>query len=195
MPFSFRPLDIPELILITPELSEDVRGVFSETFKSSVFKENGIVAEFVQDNYSISKRGVVRGLHYQLNPSAQGKLIRVVKGAVFDVAVDIRQGSPHFGNWVGVHLSAENHDMLWVPPGFAHGMCALENDAELVYKVTAEHSPQHERGIVWNDPAIGVKWPVAHPVLSAKDSALPEIRNAEMNFFYEQANSCGNGQI
>jgi dTDP-4-dehydrorhamnose 3,5-epimerase len=185
MPFLFRPLEIPDLILITPDLFRDARGVFSETFKRSVFKRNGIVSDFVQENYSISKKGVVRGLHYQLNPTAQGKLIRVVKGAVFDVAVDIRQGSPHFGNWVGVHLSAEKHDMLWVPPGFAHGLCTLENDTEVIYKVTMEYSPQHERGIVWNDPAIGINWPASCPVLSAKDSALPEMKNAEMNFFYK----------
>ena len=182
MPFSFRRLEIPDVVLITPSVSEDGRGFFAETFKRSEFRKNGITGDFVQDNHSKSKKGVVRGLHYQLNPAAQGKLVRVARGAVLDVAVDIRRGSPHYGKWVAEMLSAGNRRMLWLPAGFAHGICALEEGTEVLYKVTAEYSPGHERGILWNDPSIGITWPVAKPFLSAKDAALPLLKDAENNF-------------
>lgn len=184
MPFQFRRLDIPEVILIEPKVFKDQRGFFIETYKLSEFKENGIDYEFVQDNHSKSIKGVLRGLHYQLNPKAQGKLVRVLRGRIFDVAVDIRKGSPHYGQWVGVELSEENKKMLWVPPGFAHGVVALDDGTEILYKVTAEYSPENDRGILWNDPDIGIKWPIDTPILSEKDAKQPFLKDTENNFIY-----------
>jgi dTDP-4-dehydrorhamnose 3,5-epimerase len=182
MPFSFQPLAIPDVILIQPQHFADKRGWFMETYCASVFAANGIEPEFVQDNCSFSGRRVLRGLHYQRPPKAQGKLVRVVLGAIYDVAVDIRTASPTYGRWVGVVLSAESRRMVYVPPGFAHGFCVLGDQAGIVYKVTAEYAPELEGGIRWNDPQIGVQWPIPKPVLSAKDARLPLLRDLEPAF-------------
>jgi dTDP-4-dehydrorhamnose 3,5-epimerase len=186
MPFEFKRLEIPDVVLVIPKVFGDERGFFMETFKKSDFEKFGIKGDWVQDNHSRSKKGVLRGLHYQLNPKAQGKLVRVVRGAVFDVAVDIRKGSPWYGKWVGVILSEENKYMLWVPPGFAHGVAVLEDDTELLYKVSgAEYSPEHDRAIRWDDPEIGIIWPIREPILSEKDKNAPFLKDAENNFIYE----------
>lgn len=164
-------LAIPDVILFTPKVFGDERGFFYESFNQKTFAElTGLNPQFVQDNHSKSQKGVLRGLHYQLPPKAQGKLVRVVQGEVFDVAVDIRKSSPTFGQWVGVTLSAENKQQLWIPEGFAHGFVTLSETAEFLYKTTDYYAPDYERSIAWNDPAIGVKWPYENmPVLSAKD--------------------------
>lgn len=182
MPFSFKPLEIHDVILIEAKTFEDDRGYFSETYKRSEFEANGISNSFVQDNYSHSIRGVLRGLHYQKDPMAQGKLVCAIRGEIFDVAVDIRRESATYGEWVGVVLSDENHRMLWVPRGFAHGFCATSDKADVVYKVDNEYSPEHDRGIIWNDPDIGVEWPVIDPLLSDKDRELPKLSDADNNF-------------
>ena len=185
MPFQFHRLEIPDVILVEAQRFGDDRGFFLETFKRSAFAAAGIDEAFVQDNYSRSAQSVLRGLHYQIHPSAQGKLVRVVRGEVFDVAVDIRRGSPTFGQWVSMRLSETQSRMLYIPPGFAHGFCVLSEHADLCYKVTAEYAREHERGILWNDPAIGVAWPIAEPVLSTKDAQLPLLQDAEINFAYD----------
>jgi len=181
MPFEFERLEIPEIILIKPKVFKDNRGFFLETYKESDFVKAGITNRFVQDNHSMSVKGVLRGLHYQKKPAVQGKLVRCVRGAIFDVAVDVRKGSPTFGKWVGVILSEENHFMLWIPPGFAHGFLTLSERAEVIYKVSdSEYSPEHDAGIIWNDPDIGIKWPleeVGEVILSEKDSKLPRLRD------------------
>jgi len=185
MPFTFKRLEIPEVILIEPEVFSDERGFFMETYKYSEFASFGISERFVQDNHSRSVKGVLRGLHYQNPPKAQGKLVRVVVGEIFDVAVDIRKGSPTYGKWVGVKLSAENKRMLYIPPGFAHGFCVLSDVAEVVYKVTEEYAPESEAGIIWNDPEVGIDWPIENPMLSAKDANWPILRDAVNRFVYE----------
>lgn len=182
MPFRFERLEIPDLILISLDNLEDERGFFRETYKQSVFSANGLDVSFVQDNHSHSSRGVVRGLHYQKQPKAQGKLVMVCRGEIFDVAVDIRRGSPTFCKWVGMNLSVENSKMLYIPPGFAHGFCSLEDDVEVIYKVTAEYSAELDRGIIWNDPDIGIRWPVSQPSLSPKDARLPRLRDSDNDF-------------
>lgn len=176
MPFEFERLAIPGVVLVKPRVFSDERGQFLETYKQSEFGRFGIRDPFTQGNHSISGRGVLRGLHYQRPPKAQGKLVRVVVGEIFDVGVDIRQGSPTYGKWVGERLSAENKRMLYIPPGFAHGFCVLNELAEVLYKTTEEYSLEHDAGIRWNDPEIGIQWPVEHPILSAKDAALPTLR-------------------
>jgi len=187
MPFDFQRLEIPEIVLIKPKVFGDERGFFMETFKRSDFERFGIREEWVQDNHSRSKKGVLRGLHYQLNPKAQAKLVRVVKGAVFDVAVDIRKGSPTYGKWVSVILSEENKYMIYIPKGFAHGVCILENDTELLYKVAGgEYSPEHDRSIRWNDPEINIIWPIREPTLSERDASAPFLKDADNNFIYEK---------
>ncbi|SAK69519.1 dTDP-4-dehydrorhamnose 3,5-epimerase [Caballeronia ptereochthonis] len=172
---------LPEVRIIEPKVFGDARGFFYESFNGREFAEHvdgGV--EFVQDNHSRSGRGVLRGLHYQIE-HAQGKLVRVVEGEVFDVAVDIRKSSPNFGKWVGVRLSEENHRQLWVPPGFAHGFVVLSEAAQFLYKTTDYWYPEHERSIVWNDPAIGVDWPIDfEPVLAAKDAAGKPLADAEV---------------
>jgi dTDP-4-dehydrorhamnose 3,5-epimerase len=162
---------IPDLLIIEPKVFGDERGFFFESFNQKSFQSaTGLDVEFVQDNHSKSARNVLRGLHYQTAPHAQGKLVRVVQGEVFDVAVDIRQGSKTFGQWLGLTLSAENKKQLWIPPGFAHGFLTLSETAEFLYKTTDYYSPVHERCIAWNDPEIGIEWPLnAAPVLSGKD--------------------------
>ena len=180
MPFRFERLAIPDVVLVEPRTIADNRGFFRETYKASAFAAHGIAATVVQENHSHSTRGVLRGLHYQSAPHAQGKLVSVTVGEVFDVAVDLRRASPTFGRWVGATLSAENARLLWIPPGFAHGFCVLSDAADMLYKVThAEYAPQCDRGILWNDPAIGIAWPVVDPTLSAKDAQLPLLKDAE----------------
>ena len=184
MPFSFRPLNLPEVVLIEPKVFRDSRGLFLEIYKHSDFSGAGISAHFVQDNFSFSTAGVLRGLHYQKDPKAQGKLVRCLKGAILDAAVDIRQGSPTFGKWLLEELSAENNRMLYVPPGFAHGFLTLSDTAEVLYKCTEEYAPENDRGIIWNDPDIGISWPVREPLLSDKDAAHPALRDGDNNFRY-----------
>jgi dTDP-4-dehydrorhamnose 3,5-epimerase len=184
MPFQFQRLQIPQIVLIQAEHHLDPRGFFHEVFKASEFAENGLPSVYVQDNHSHSQCGVLRGLHYQKNPRAQGKLVMVAHGEIFDVAVDIRKGSPTYGKWVGQVLSAENGLMMYVPPGFAHGFCVMSVEANLVYKVTVEYSAESERGILWNDPSIGIEWHVGDPILSPRDLLLPLFRDADNNFEY-----------
>ena len=184
MPFTFKPLDIPDLILVEPKVFGDERGFFMETYKSSEFKAGGIKHDFLQDNHSKSERGVLRGLHYQLDPGAQGKLVRVIRGLIFDVAVDMRKGSPYYGRWVGRELSDENRLMLWIPPGFAHGFLTLSDHAEIAYKATEEYSPELERGIIWNDPGIAIDGPLESATLSDSDRAWPTMEKAENNLAY-----------
>jgi len=182
MPFAFKGLGIPGLILIGPKVFEDERGFFMETYKMSDFLTTGIKGTFVQENHSRSSKGVLRGLHYQNPPFAQGKLVRVVRGEIFDVAVDIRKGSPTWGKWVGVILSEENKNILYVPAGLAHGFCVLSEIAEVIYKTTAVYSPESEAGIVWNDEDLNIDWRVKEPVLSEKDRNLPSLKNADIRF-------------
>ena len=168
------PTAIADVLIIEPKVFGDARGFFYESFNQQAFdKATGAHHQFVQDNHSRSTKGVLRGLHYQIE-QPQGKLVRVARGAVFDVAVDIRKSSPTFGKWVGVELSEENHRQLWVPPGFAHGFLVLSGTADFLYKTTDYYAPEHERCIAWNDPAIGIQWPLAlhgidQPILSVKD--------------------------
>lgn len=168
---------IPGVLLLEPAVFTDSRGFFMETYNAQRFREAGIDAVFVQDNHSQSAINVLRGLHYQ-EPNPQGKLVRCTRGVLYDVAVDIRVGSPTFKQWFGVELSEENRRMLWVPPGFAHGFCALVDGSDLVYKCTAPYDPANDRCIVWNDPDIGIDWPLRDPLLSAKDAAAPRLKDA-----------------
>lgn len=179
MPFDFINLSIPGVVFIQPKVFRDERGFFLETYKYSEFAGAGITERFLQDNHSFSSKGVLRGLHYQKNPDAQGKLVYCVKGKIFDVAVDIRKGSSHFGMWVGRELSDENNAMLYIPQGFAHGFVVLSETADVVYKCTAEYSPANDKGIIWNDPDVGIEWPVLVPLLSPKDSLLPMLKDAD----------------
>lgn len=176
------PTAIPEVLVIEPEVFGDARGFFFESFNQRAFKEaTGLDVNFVQDNHSRSAKGVLRGLHYQLM-QPQGKLMRVVRGAVFDVAVDLRKSSSTFGQWVGVELSEENHHQFWVPPGFGHGFAVLSESADLLYKTTDYFSTQHERCIAWNDPTIGIQWPPLEsgPLLSTKDQAGTSFAEADV---------------
>ena len=184
MPFTFTKLEIPEVILVEAKSFSDDRGFFMENFKQSEFRSNGINTEFLQDNFSHSIRGVLRGLHYQKNPKAQAKLVSAINGEIFDVAVDIRKGSPTFGKWVGEILTDKNHRLLYVPEGFAHGFCVLSKNADVLYKVNNEYSPENEKGIVWNDPDIDIAWPTEKPILHEKDQKSPTLRDADNNFEY-----------
>ncbi len=177
----FQPLTIPEVVLITPKVFTDNRGFFFESWQKKKFAEAGIDPEFVQDNHSRSVKNVLRGLHYQIR-QPQGKLIRAIVGEVFDVAVDLRKSSPTFGQWAGAVLNAENFNLLWIPPGFAHGFLVLSDTAEFVYKATDFYAPQYERTIRWDDPQIGIDWPLegAEPILSAKDTAGKTLEEAEV---------------
>ncbi len=176
-----QPTRLPEVLLITPRVHGDARGFFQETWHRERFAAAGIDHAFVQDNHSHSGQGVLRGLHFQIR-QPQGKLVRVTRGAVFDVAVDMRRSSPRFGQWVGAELTADNHRMLWVPPGFAHGFLTLRDDTDFLYKCTDYYDPQHERAVRWNDPRIGIEWPIPSgvvPQLSARDAAAPLLAEAE----------------
>jgi len=177
----FLPTRLREVILIKPKVFGDQRGFFLESWQQNKFADAGIHAEFVQDNHSRSSQWTLRGLHYQIQ-NTQGKLVRVTQGSVFDVVVDMRRGSPQFGQWVGVELSDANHHMLWVPPGFAHGFLALSDTVDFLYKVTDVYAPQHERTIRWNDPDVGIEWPLPSgvtPMLAARDANAPGIKDAE----------------
>lgn len=176
---NIRQTTLPGVLLIEPRVFGDDRGFFMETYRVDAFRDAGIRDSFVQDNHSRSAKGVLRGLHYQ-EPNPQGKLVRCTRGALFDVAVDIRRGSPSFGQWFGVELSDANKRMLWVPPGFAHGFCALEDGSDLVYKCTALYDPAGDRAVLWNDPEIGIAWPIAEPLLSAKDAKAPRLGEASV---------------
>ena len=180
--FEFIRLEIPDVVLIKTRIFKDDRGFFLETYKYSDFADAGIDEVFMQDNHSKSFRNVLRGLHYQKDPFAQGKLVRCSAGAVFDVAVDIRKGSPFYSRWVAVELNEENNFILYLPPGFAHGFFVLTETAEVTYRCTKEYSPEHDRGIAWNDPEIAINWPVDRPILSGKDSQHPPLREADNNF-------------
>jgi dTDP-4-dehydrorhamnose 3,5-epimerase len=178
-------LAIPEVKLLTPRIYRDERGFFSETWNRRIFEQAGVGGDFVQDNQAYSReRGTVRGLHFQLPPMAQDKLVRCTRGAILDVAVDLRRGSPTFGHHVSAVLSAENWAQMWVPKGFAHGYATLEPDSEVVYKVTAYFAPGHDAGIAWNDPAIGIDWRLdgATPILSDKDRRLPPLADFSSPF-------------
>lgn len=183
MPFTFEKTDIPDVIIINPRVFKDERGYFAETYKSSEFTNAGIPQTFVQDNQSCSSKGVIRGLHYQKNPAAQGKLVRVVYGSIFDVAVDLRKDSQTYGKWIGVELSAANKKMLYIPVGFAHGFAATSEKAEITYKMTNEYSTESEAGIIWNDPDIDINWPVNDPLISANDKHNPRFSEIEDVFY------------
>ena len=171
--------DIPDVRIVEPRVFGDARGFFMESWNARALRDAGIDATFVQDNHSRSRRGVLRGLHYQVE-HAQGKLVRVVVGEVFDVAVDLRRSSPTFGRWVGVMLSEDNRRMLWVPAGFAHGFVVLSESADFLYKTTDYYHPEHERTLLWNDPAVGIVWPLdAEPQLAAKDAAGKRLAEAD----------------
>jgi dTDP-4-dehydrorhamnose 3,5-epimerase len=164
---------LPGVLVVEPKVFGDSRGFFLETFHAAKFETAGLPTSFVQDNWSRSAKGILRGLHFQ-HPRAQGKLVWCVRGAVYDVAVDVRVGSPHFGQWFGLELSEGSKKQLWVPPGFAHGFVVLSDEADFVYKCTELYAPQNEQSVQWNDPAIGISWPVQAPTLSGKDAqALP----------------------
>lgn len=181
MSFSATPQAIPDVLLIEHRAFADARGYLTETFRAEAFGALGLPA-FVQDNLSRSARGVVRGLHYQLEPAALGKLVRCLSGRILDVAVDLRRSSPDYGKWVGVELAADDNRMLYVPEGFAHGFMALEDDTRVAYRQTGYWSATDERSLLWNDPAIGIAWPALDPVLSDKDAAAPPLARAELNF-------------
>ena len=180
MAFEFKKLSIPDVVLVEPKVFDDERGFFLESYKKSEFFANGIDVEFNQDNHSKSTKGVLRGLHYQLAPKAQAKLVRCIQGEIFDVAVDIRKNSPTFGKWVGEKLSAENKKMLFIPEGFAHGFVVLSQTAELLYKASNEYSKEHDRGILWNDSDIAIDWGIDfEPILSEKDKKQPLLKDIE----------------
>jgi dTDP-4-dehydrorhamnose 3,5-epimerase len=181
MPYTVTPTAIPDVLVLTPKVFGDARGFFFESFNARDFREvTRLDVDFVQDNHSKSVKGVLRGLHYQIQ-HAQGKLVRVVQGSVFDVAVDLRKSSPTFGKWVGEILSADNHKQLWVPPGFAHGFVVLSESAEFLYKTTDYWYPEHERSLLWNDPSVGIEWPIdVEPQLAAKDAAGKLLGQADL---------------
>jgi len=181
MPYTVTPTAIPDVLLLEPKLFSDERGYFFESYNARAFQQaTGLQVEFVQDNHSLSVQGVLRGLHYQIR-HPQGKLLRVVQGSVFDVAVDLRRSSPTFGRWVGARLSAENRRQLWIPPGFAHGFLTLSDSAEVLYKITDYWYPEHERTLLWNDPSLGIEWPVGGaPRLAERDAAGKRFAEIEL---------------
>ena len=187
MPFTFKRLSIPDVILVEPQSFSDDRGFFFESFKESDFFSNGIDKKFVQDNFSHSVNGVIRGLHFQKAPKAQAKLVTVLKGKIFDVAVDIRKNSPTYGKWVSEILSGDTHNLLYVPEGFAHGFCVISDEADVLYKVSNEYSQEHERSIIWNDPKLNIQWPIKKPIISNKDNKLSLLENLDNDFVYRDA--------
>ena len=184
MSFTFKKLSISDVILIEPHSFTDDRGFFFESFKESDFFSNGINKKFVQDNFSHSVNGVIRGLHFQKAPKAQAKLVTVLKGKIFDVAVDIRKNSPTYGKWVSEILSGDTHNLLYVPEGFAHGFCVISDEADVLYKVSNEYSQEHERSIIWNDPKLNIQWPIKNPIISNKDNKLLLLENLDNDFVY-----------
>ena len=185
MSFTFKKLNLSDVMLVEAKSFPDDRGYFKEIFKESSFIENEINTRFVQDNFSHSIKGVLRGLHFQKNPIAQAKLVTVFRGEIFDVAVDVRKDSPTYGKWVSEILSEQNHKLLFIPEGFAHGYCVLSDEADIFYKVNQEYSPEHDRGFIWNDPEVAIKWPMDNPLISNKDLKLPFLKNADNNFQYK----------
>ena len=186
--FVFSEAPLSGILIIEPKAFEDDRGFFMEFYNRNGFAENGFTEKFVQDNHSRSKKGVIRGLHYQIHPAAMGKLVKCARGKIFDVGVDLRMGSPTFGQWYGEILTGENHKMLYFPPGFAHGFLSLEDDAEVIYKCTGVYSAENERAIIWNDPEIGIKWPfdlVEKVIVSERDQKHPRLKDAETNFIFQ----------
>ena len=173
MTFTFRTLSLSGLTRIEPHVYPDVRGVFIELYKHSDFTRAGINEHFVQENYSFSKKGVLRGLHYQSGPLAQGKLVRCLHGEIFDIAADVTQDSPTYGKWEGVTLSSDNRYQLYIPAGYAHGFCVLSDSAEVVYLCTEEYNPSIERGVRWDDPLLDITWPISNPILSDRDQRRP----------------------
>ena len=171
------PTELPEVLILEPKVHGDSRGFFYETFQAGRYAAAGIPGPFLQDNLSRSVRGTLRGLHFQ-EPKAQGKLVQVLRGTVWDVAVDVRRGSPRFGRWIALELSETTPRQLWIPPGFAHGFCVLSDSADFFYKCTELYAPEAERSVAWDDPAIGITWPVKEPLLSAKDRAAPRLADA-----------------
>jgi len=186
VPFAFKKLDIPGLVLIEPKVFEDGRGFFMETYKMPDFVAAGIKGNFVQENHSRSGNGVLRGLHYQNPPFAQGKLVRVIRGEIFDVSVDIRKGSRTWGKWLGVVLSERNKNILYVPAGLAHGFCVLSKTAEVMYKTTGVYSAESEAGIIWSDEDLNIDWPVKEPILSDKDQKWPSLKDSDIRFHYTE---------
>ena len=184
MPFEFKRLAIPELVLIQPKCFDDSRGFFVETYKKSDFIKFGIFDDFVQDNHSKSTKNVLRGLHYQNPPKAQSKLVRCIQGEILDIAVDIRINSPNYGKWLGERLSADNKKMLYIPVGFAHGFLVLSDTAEIVYKTGEEYSFADDAGIKWNDTQININWHCENPLISDKDNNLPYLKNADNKFIF-----------
>ena len=168
---------LPGVLVVEPRIFRDERGAFSETFHAERYAQAGVPLAFVQDNFSRSRKGTLRGLHFQ-EPKAQGKLVQVTRGKVFDVAVDVRRGSPTFGQWLGLELDGETLRQLWVPPGFAHGFCVLSDEADFVYKCTAPYAPEAERSIRWDDPELAIAWPITQPLLSKKDAEAPLLKDA-----------------
>lgn len=182
--------------IIEPKVFKDNRGFFMESFNFKKFAELGLEFDFIQDNHSLSvDKDVIRGLHYQLNPMAQTKLVRVITGAIYDVAVDIRKDSPTFGKWVGVTLSEDNHRMLVVPKGFAHGFCTLKENTHVQYKVDDYYSAENDKGILWNDPMLAIDWPTSNPILSEKDAKQPLLNDAEINFQYQAKEGVDHGVL
>lgn len=186
MPFTFKTTDISGLVIIEPRVFGDDRGFFLETYKKSDFVENGIAEEFIQDNHSKSQKGVLRGLHFQREPFAQGKLVRVIRGRVWDVAVDLRPESPTFKKWYGIELSAENQTMFYIPPGFGHGFVTLENDTHFTYKCTNVYSPEHDGGVRWDDPELAIDWPLKDVLVSEKDAVLPYLKDVNISNFHTE---------
>jgi dTDP-4-dehydrorhamnose 3,5-epimerase len=182
----FTPTELEGVLIVEPAVFGDHRGWFMETFSEAKFQEQGLQLDFVQDNQSFSAtKGTLRGLHYQINPKAQSKLVRCTKGAIFDVAVDIRHGSPSYGKWFGIELTADNKKQLLIPKGFAHGFMTLTDDVEVQYKCDELYAPECDGGILWNDPEIGIEWPMhIQPVLSAKDEKAPLLKESKHNFVY-----------
>jgi dTDP-4-dehydrorhamnose 3,5-epimerase len=175
MPFTFHSTQLPGVLIVEPKVFADDRGFFIETYKRSDFAAGGIDVDFVQENHSKSVRGTLRGLHFQRAPKAQAKLVRAIEGEVFDVVVDIRKGSPTFGRWEAVELSAENRRSVYVPAGYAHGFCVTSAEAQVVYKTSAEYAPELEGGVRWDDPALAIPWPIAAPILSPRDGRWPTL--------------------
>jgi len=187
MPFTFSPTRIAEVLVIEPRVFPDERGFFMETYKRSEFAAHGIGEPFVQCNQSRSSLGILRGLHFQKPPKAQGKLVRAISGAIFDVAVDLRKGSPTYGQWVGVELSGANNKMLYAPAGFAHGFCVVSAEADIAYMTSDEYAPALESGIAWDDPDLKIAWPVAMPQLSERDRRWLRLRDTDTGFVYQNS--------
>lgn len=182
MAFTFEPQKIRDVILVRPDRHLDDRGYFKEVYREDAFREGGIDARFVQDNLVLSVHRTLRGLHYQLPPAAQGKLVGVVHGTIYDVAVDLRAGGPTYGKWVARTLDHDRGELLWIPPGFAHGYCVLSETAHVMYKVTATYARELNRGLRWNDPALGIQWPVNDPILSDQDQRQPPLARCDNTF-------------